>query len=271
MSTPQAHNDRYAQPPHPIAWLGWALTLIAAGTTLHFSDHHQALMIYLNHLASVIPDVVWGCLTVTGLGWSVLILISVMHRHDIGARLAITGFVLGSIITHATKLWLQQPRPGQLIPHDSLHFIGSPVINQLSMPSGHSVAAFCLASLWVCLLRIHNAPRWLEGAAWSLATLIAASRIAVGAHWPADVLVGAGVGLFVGWTAWRFPLAWPKPNQHAFPWLALVIESIGGFAALTFDEGMPVAQTWQTTLGAIAILSIGHRLLSAWRHRPIGR
>lgn len=58
-----------------------------------------------------------------------------------------------------------------------------------SMPSGHTALSFAgLVMLGLLMPRF----KWLT---WSLAIVIAGSRIAVGAHWPSDVLLGAFVGI----------------------------------------------------------------------------
>ena len=229
------------------------------------------MMLALNHAASTLPDAFWGALTISGLGWSVLILVSIMHRHDAGARAVIAAFVLGGLVTHGLKPWLALPRPGKVIPPEMLHFIGSPVINFESMPSGHSLAALAMGSLWVCLLRAQQGPKALTlalmGLAWTVAILIALSRIAVGAHWPADVLVGAGLGLWVGRLAWRLAQAWPARQMPSFPWLAAGIELLGAWAAFTFNEGMPAALLWQHTLGLVAVLSVLWRIRAGYKER----
>ena len=241
------------------------MLLIFLGVGLELSQSQVGLMIFLNQVFGQLPDLFWACLTITGLGWSVLILISIANRHELGARLALTGFIAGSLVTHSIKPLLQHPRPGEVISPQLLHYIGAPVINHLSMPSGHSVAAFCLATLWICLLRTYQAPRYFEYLAWLLAILIALSRIAVGAHWPADVCVGAGLGILVGWIAWRLPLPWPSSTPSALPWLAIAVETTGAICALTLEEGMSIAQPWQITLGFVAILSVVHRFFVGWK------
>lgn len=253
-----------SSPPNVRLWFALASLLIATGVFIQYADWHQNLMLALNRAADHLPETFWSCITVSGLGWAVLILVSVAHRGDLGSRIVLTAFIIGGIVTHTIKPLLSFPRPGEVLPLDVLHFIGNPVINHHSMPSGHALAALSMGTLWVCLIRSQQLPRWLEWLSWSTVFLIAASRVAVGAHWPADVLVGSGLGLMVGWFAWRFPFSWPIHNSRAFPWVPVLVEGLAAWAAFTFDEGMPLALLWQGALGGIAVFSILCRI-QAWR------
>ena len=58
-----------------------------------------------------------------------------------------------------------------------------------SMPSGHTTVSFA-GLVMIGLL----APRY-KVITWTLATLVAVSRVAVGAHWPTDVVLGAFIGM----------------------------------------------------------------------------
>lgn len=58
-----------------------------------------------------------------------------------------------------------------------------------SFPSGHTTTAFALAG---CLMLLF--PRW-GWLALPVAGLVGAARVVMGSHYPADVLMGAGVGL----------------------------------------------------------------------------
>lgn len=58
-----------------------------------------------------------------------------------------------------------------------------------SMPSGHATATFAgLVMLGLLAPKI----KW---ATWTLAIIVGASRVAYGAHWPTDVLLGAFIGM----------------------------------------------------------------------------
>lgn len=72
-----------------------------------------------------------------------------------------------------------------------------------SFPSGHSGAAFAVASvLLLCM------PRKVGIPAVILAALIAFSRLYLGAHFPTDVIGGILIGCLTGFAAWK--LVWKK-------------------------------------------------------------
>lgn len=64
-----------------------------------------------------------------------------------------------------------------------------------SFPSGHSAAAFSLATV-VALQYRHSG--WVPVVAYTLAGSVGLSRIVLDKHWASDVFVGAAIGHFVG-------------------------------------------------------------------------
>lgn len=77
-----------------------------------------------------------------------------------------------------------------------------------SFPSGHATIAFAAGFI---LGRQHKKMKWLY---YLLAFLIAFSRIYLGKHYPSDVIVGAAIGLLIGFFSIqlinRFPI---KPTK----------------------------------------------------------
>ena len=72
-----------------------------------------------------------------------------------------------------------------------------PVLNgrNAGFPSGHSIGAFSLATVFACRYREH---RWVPWVAYGLAGLVGFSRITTQAHFPSDVFVGAALGYAIG-------------------------------------------------------------------------
>jgi membrane-associated phospholipid phosphatase len=68
---------------------------------------------------------------------------------------------------------------------------GSKVSGAGSFPSGHTIAAFSIATVVAHRYRNH---RWVPYLAYGGATAIAFSRLSLSAHFASDVFVGAALG-----------------------------------------------------------------------------
>jgi undecaprenyl-diphosphatase len=117
-------------------------------------------------------------------------------RHGVAAAGFSALLALGAaqVISHA---W-ERTRPFIAHPKDAHLFItGS---HYPSFPSDHATAAFAIAvSIW---LR-HRRAGWL---ALGLATIVSVSRVAVGTHYPTDVLGGAVIGTVAAVVLWLPPI-----------------------------------------------------------------
>jgi len=102
------------------------------------------------------------------------------------------GVGVAVLVAKGLKDWVGRPRPFEV-----LHSMGIPQGSPGdSFPSGHATGAFALAAVLS-----QRFPRF-QWVFWSLAALIAFSRVAVGLHWPSDVMAGAvmGVGTVAGFS-----------------------------------------------------------------------
>jgi membrane-associated phospholipid phosphatase len=105
------------------------------------------------------------------------------------------AYVVDGWVVSGLKEWFSFPRPSLALPPEFVHVVGSPEHNLMhSLPSGHtSFAMLIVASAWPVLTRPW---RWAAG---GFVLWVALSRISLGAHFPADVTVGALSCLLVVW------------------------------------------------------------------------
>jgi undecaprenyl-diphosphatase len=98
------------------------------------------------------------------------------------------------------SLW-DRPRPSEAHPADA-HLLLAPSPDP-SFPSDHATAAYAIA---VAILL-----RYRKGGvlALILATLVAVSRVALGTHYPTDVLGGAALGTLAALLLWSPPIRRP--------------------------------------------------------------
>ena len=180
------------------AFLSAAAFILAAG-------YNQGLFLVLHHMGWGVSPVVWQLVTFLGGTLTALALLLLAGR--LHPQLLWSAFLAGLISfawSHALKIWLNVPRPPVILGPDVLHVIG-PVLKHGSFPSGHATTAFTVAGVVVFGLK-----KWpWRLSLLTLATLVGFSRIAVGVHWPLDVLVGAGGGWLTAGAGIELSRKWP--------------------------------------------------------------
>ena len=202
--------------------LAAGLVAIAAGFWLHSNAAcNEALFHAVNALGPAAPAT-WSMLTTAGLALAAWIYLTAFAQQA-PERVAqlLWGVILGGLVASWIKHHLPSPRPFLALGAEHLNVIGTP-LSAGSMPSGHSAMAFAMLAVMSNEKRrldehgavggpLATTPGlWLVGL---IALGIALSRMAVGAHWPADTLVGGGLGLVFGSLA---PHAWPVGAMTRF-------------------------------------------------------
>ena len=92
-------------------------------------------------------------------------------------------------MTQATKEFVGRARPFQDQDRDGLDF--APFSSQTSFPSGHTAAAFAVATT----LGDAAGSTWARAGLYGLATGTAWARLAEEKHWLSDVVAGAALGV----------------------------------------------------------------------------
>ncbi|MGJ4748713.1 phosphatase PAP2 family protein, partial [Leptospira sp. SA-E8] len=182
-------------------------------------------MIALNRAFSHLPDRFWALLSLLGTGWAVYALIVPALWRMPRLMLAwICAAPLASLAAHAGKALVNSPRPLKVLGPDVLHTIGPPLYHW-AMPSGHTITAFGTAAAIYFSLR--PAGRWRWAWLFVLAFGVGCSRIAFAAHWPADVALGAALGLLCGMSGAWLAACIPPRHLREQAWLMCSIDLVG--------------------------------------------
>lgn len=118
-------------------------------------------------------------------------------RHDpyqvSTALLCADAYVDSAIPPLAIKAIARRQRPSEVAPLTPFHdeFFRDSWYKGSSFPSGHSAAAFSVATV---VARRYSNHKWVPVLAYGMASVISLSRITGREHFPSDVFVGAVVG-----------------------------------------------------------------------------
>lgn len=245
------------KPPVRSPW-AWAVPLSAAllAALMALSGSNRELFLFINRVSLYTGADLWANLTVLGDGLvAAVLLLPLLRRYPELVWAALLGAILSALWVHGLKIWFASPRPPSVFPADIIHVIGKAHYYN-AFPSGHTTTAAWLAATIALYWRRLD----LTIALLAAAVLIGISRIAVGVHWPLDVLAG----VFGGWLAalgghW-WAQAWPRGNDKRVQIFLAVLLTLCALALPFHDTGYPQARPLQVVI-AIAALVIG----APWR------
>ncbi|WP_369416786.1 phosphatase PAP2 family protein [Leptothrix ochracea] len=264
--TPQGRIDTLS------GWLMWAglpMALVVGLLSLPVMDpaHKQTLFLRLNHAAAHYPDAVWSFFTLLGDTTLLFVLLApLLLRAPRAVVAAMIAAPIGGIMSLVAKNILDAPRPGALLEPEQFHLIG-PLWLYNSFPSGHTLTAF--AAISAVLISVVPTLQRRRGLLLtlglvSLASLIGFSRIAVGAHWPQDVVGGAGIGWLAGLTGvlvmQRFPSFWQ--SELSLRIIASFLATLGLWLIITpLDYPRGSLAAWIAAIGSWVGLALNIRKL----------
>ncbi len=103
----------------------------------------------------------------------------------------LAAFATERVVYFLLKNSLKRRRPPNAIPSYQAAIVAS---DEFSFPSGHTCAAFLLATMTAAFIPVLAAPMFL----W--ASVVGLSRVMLGVHFPADIIAGATIGCLIGAT-----------------------------------------------------------------------
>jgi membrane-associated phospholipid phosphatase len=247
--------------PMSLRLLILSCTFFLAGVFLSALPVNQEWMLFLNHAVAGI-DPFWSFLTQFGEGGAALLLLLVFTRFTRhGTALSLKCFLIGSLLSPLLKSWFSHPRPLGVLEPGVIHTIGVPAAAANSLPSGHSMTVVAAVTLLCLFLPSGKKFKWLGLVMALFAALVVLSRVMVGAHWPSDLIAGAGVGWMVVALAqeWESRHAWEPRLRTRWAQIGLLLAEIALvtylFMATTHTPAERLAFDLIATVGIAGALS----------------
>jgi membrane-associated phospholipid phosphatase len=247
----------------------WSLPVMVAALTVPLwrGWYEPSVFYFFNRQLQLLPDIVWSLFSLLGTGWAVYALTApTLWRSPRIIVAWLCAAPLAGLLTRLGKMWAYSPRPLEVLAPQTIHVIGEPLF-VAAMPSGHTLTAFAAATAIYFSLAPQRRLRhlWL----FAVALGVGLSRLAVGAHWPADVAVGAALGLFSGlsgvwlcdWikASYLRPQGWLMRGVGVFGLYCLYVlvsEEMG------FANNLPYQYVLAAFLGACLLVFALHSLLT---------
>ena len=229
----------------------WVLPLLCLGLALEIlvTNSNVALFLWLNQISHALPAWVWSHLTTMGdAALAPLCLLPWWRRRPDLLWAGLLAALLAFLFSHGLKHWFDAPRPPAVL---TVSVIGPRLLHS-SFPSGHTTAIFTVIGLFVLGFPLRT--RWLV-ALVLLAGAVGYSRIALGVHWPLDVLVGAAGGWICAMLGILMAHRWPQGQDRGRGIALLILLALAFYDLWRGPNGMPGIQPFQKGITMVCLLT----------------
>lgn len=269
-------------PRHPEspALFFFAILLIAAGLTFFFilntigaqiSQLDLRVYEFMHSLRTPWMDQIMTGITMMGdtlviTAMTVILLVWLLYKRNFPAAIHwLAAILFGTILTRVLKVSLQIPRPDPNLFPGSGHY---------SFPSAHSTMSMLLYGFLAIIICREIQSKWrnhIYAAAAILISMIAISRLYLGAHWLSDVMGGLSLGL-----AWitLLGIAYRRHLSPALVTRPLIIVSMLAFVfsnALNWQLNFEREQDRYQESSTVSRQHLGHWLDREWQTLPAFR
>lgn len=192
-------TETFLRGPRWLVWTVPGLALILL-VWVELGGFDRALFFFFNHLPAYTGPGFWANVTLLGDGLvCAVLLLPWLRRHPERVWGGLLGALIMFIILRTFKGLISLPRPLGVLPEEMVNVIG-PGHRKSAFPSGHAATIFLYFGIWA----LSERRRWLSVLLVFPAVLVGISRMAVGVHWPSDVLAGAALGWISAWLGLRW-------------------------------------------------------------------
>ena len=242
-----------------IAFVLFLLAFIA-----YIDAGYHAYFIQLNASSSVLPDRFWEIVTFMGdCNCALAIALLFVYKNPKLAVHLFVAAILAAVISHLLKNGFDALRPAGVLSVDSFHQLGS-IVKKNSFPSGHTVTIFVFASSFC----YHVNWKFKTVLLFSLAAIIGFSRVAVGAHWPIDVLVGGGLAILISTLSYILIAKWTFFSHKSVYFIACIMFLGSAVSLFTHTGGYELVKETALIIAISTLLFFIFQSIKVWR-KPV--